>query len=304
MLTTEDRGAYRAGMSSRARTTRTITVEQVATTWLATYRSTNTRDAYRRDLDAFTMWCDARGLAPLACSPRQLVAYRDAKSTAGASPATVNRHLSSLRAFFDAAVEMGAAASHPLPRRTAAAIAPSETTALSLEAAHRLLSASHVEPRTAVLVHLLLRDGLRLAEALGLDHAHVDGPARAKVVTVRRHGRDHRITLSADSSAAVVALQRAHGRTGPLLAGRATDHVRKRITRFGADHLIKGAARAAGLDDVSANVLRHTHAALAQQAGDGAEEIRDRMGHRDVRTTRRYLTNDHDATDPASEPNP
>ncbi len=296
MLTSAEVAAYPAGMSSRARSTCTITVEQVATTWLATYRSTNTRDAYRRDLDAFTMWCNARGLAPLSCSPRQLVAYREAKATAGASPATVNRHLSSLRAFFDAAVEMGATATHPLPRRAAVAIAPSETTALSIEAARRLLSASRVEPRTAVLVHLLLRDGLRLAEALGLDHAHVDGPARAKVVTVRRHGHEHRITLSPDSSAAVVALQRTRGHTGPLLTGGTSDRARKRITRFGADHLIKGAARAAGLDDVSANVLRHTHAALAQRAGDDDEEIRVRMGHRDVRTTRRYLTTPPDPT--------
>lgn len=278
-----------SGARTTARSTRTFTVEQVATTWLATYRSANTQDAYRRDLAAFTTWCDARGVAPLACSPRQLVAYREAKSEGGASAATVNRHLSSLRAFFDAAVAMGATPSHPLPRRAPAAIAPSDTVALSLEAAQRLLSASRVDVRTAVLVHLLLRDGLRLAEALGLDHTHVEGPARAKVVTVRRHGRDHRITLSPDSSAAVVALQRAHGRTGPLLTSRTHEHDGKRITRFGADHLIKGAARAAGLDEVSANVLRHTHATLARRAGDDDEEIQLRMGHRDVRTTRRYL---------------
>lgn len=277
-------------MTSRARSTRTFTVEQVAATWLASYRSANTRDAYRRDLEAFTVWCSGRGVTPLACSPRHLSSYRDAKETAGASAATVNRHLSSLRAFFDAAMEMGATNQHPLPRRPPIAIAASETTVLSLEAAQRLLSASHVDPRTAVIVHLMLRDGLRLAEALGLDHAHVEGTARAKMVTVRRHGRDHRITLSPDTSAALAVLQRGKGRRGPLLTTRTADRAAKRITRFGADHLIKGAAQAAGLDDVSANVLRSTHASLAQRAGLDDEAIRVRMGHRDVRTTRRYLT--------------
>lgn len=285
-------------MSPDARSVRTITIEQVAAVWLSSYRSTNTRDAYRRDLEAFTVWCSERGVTPLACSPRHLSAYRDAKETSGASAATVNRHLSSLRAFFDAAIEMGAASRHPLPRPAPAAIAASSTTALSLDAAQRLLSASQVDPRTAVIVHLMLRDGLRLAEALGLDHAHVEGPARAKVVTVRRHGRDHRIPLSPDTSAAVAALQRASGRTGPLLTTRTADHAPRRITRFGADHLIKGAARAAGLDEVSANVLRHTHATLARHAGLDDEEIRVRMGHRDVRTTRRYLANRRSRTDP------
>jgi integrase len=67
------------------------------------------------------------------------------------------------------------------------------------------------------------------------------------------------------------------------------EHAGHRITRFGADQLIKRAGRRVGITDVSANVLRRTHAAHARSEGDGDEEIRVRMGHRDVRTTRRYL---------------
>jgi site-specific recombinase XerD len=63
-----------------------------------------------------------------------------------------------------------------------------------------------------------------------------------------------------------------------------------RLTRFGADHLIKQAATSAGIErPVSANVLRRTHVTTAQRAGVPIDDIRHTMGHTDVRTTRRYL---------------
>jgi site-specific recombinase XerD len=63
-----------------------------------------------------------------------------------------------------------------------------------------------------------------------------------------------------------------------------------RLTRFGADHLIKQAATAAGIErPVSANVLRRTHVTTAQRAGVAIDDIQRTMGHTDVRTTRRYM---------------
>ena len=273
----------------------TITVEQVAATWLSAYTSPNTQAAYGRDFDAFAGWCGAQGFSPLAASPSHVERYRADRSAAGTSPATIARHVSALRAFYDHAVEVGAVGTHPLPRtaRRVAPIASSETSVLSVDAAQRLLQASRVDHRTAVLVHLLLHDGIRLAEALGLDHEHVTGPAAAKVITVRRHGRDHRITLLAASSAALTALQRRSrltaDRRGPLFVSTGGATAGRRISRFGADQLIRDAPRRAGVGEVSSNVLRHTHAAIARHRGDRDEEIRARMGHRDVRTTRRYL---------------
>ncbi len=63
-----------------------------------------------------------------------------------------------------------------------------------------------------------------------------------------------------------------------------------RITRFGADYLIKQASLAAGLDNaISANVLRRSHVAAARRRGVHIMDTRDRMGHQDVRTTHRHL---------------
>jgi integrase len=51
------------------------------------------------------------------------------------------------------------------------------------------------------------------------------------------------------------------------------------------------AANTAGIERVvSANVLRRTHVTNAEGRGVPIDDIRRRMGHLDVRTTRRYLT--------------
>jgi integrase/recombinase XerC len=78
---------------------------------------------------------------------------------------------------------------------------------------------------------------------------------------------------------------------GPLFTGPSRGRAGAvRLTRFGVDHLLKQAAAAAGIRRaVSANVLRRTHVTTAQGAGVPIDDIRQRMGHRDVRTTRRYL---------------
>ena len=84
---------------------------------------------------------------------------------------------------------------------------------------------------------------------------------------------------------------RRHVSPGPLFIGPSRGRAGStRLTRFGADHLIKQAATAAGIErPVSANVLRRTHVTTAQRAGVPIDDIRHTMGHIDVRTTRRYL---------------
>jgi site-specific recombinase XerD len=162
------------------------------------------------------------------------------------------------------------------------------TESLTDEQIDRLL-ASTSDLRTALLVRLLL-EGFSLREILALDHEQIQGSARTMSAQLDRHGRPQSITLNVDTCAAVTALQRSTGAFGPLFAAAQPSGAGQRITRFGADYLIKQAANAAGLDTtVSANVLRRSHAAAAQRRGVHILDTRDRMGHTDVRTTHRHL---------------
>lgn len=267
-----------------------VSLAEATELWLSRYSSANTRAAYGADVRGFFTW---RGGAPagLEITPEELAEYRTERASAGASPATIDRQFAALRAFYGAARELGWCDQNPFGSRPPAAAAPSETPSLTPGEVSRLREASAVEPRTDVLVHLLLGEGLRLAEVLALDHADVSGSRHAKRLRIVRHGNPAAVELDRAASQSVGALERSSPKPGPLFTGPSRGRSGPaRLTRFGADHLLKQAAASAGIErPVSSNVLRRAHVATAQSAGATIDEIRRNMGHRDVRTTRRYL---------------
>jgi site-specific recombinase XerD len=143
-----------------------------------------------------------------------------------------------------------------------------------------------------VLVHLLLDQGLRLAEVLALDHGDVSGSRNAKRLRVVRHGKSTNVIVDTAGSKSIHELEQYAPKPGPLFTGPSRGRRDpSRLTRFGADHLIKQAAATAGIGwSVSANVLRRTHVTHAQRTGVPIGQIGEAMGHRDLRSTRRYLT--------------
>ena len=270
-----------------------MTLAQATEVWLSRYSSVNTRAAYSADLRKFLAWC---GDAPaMDLSAGELTDYRAERLSAGASPATIDRQFAALRAFYEAARELGLCHDNPFGTRPPTAAGASETATLTPLEVALLRESSASDSRTDVLVQLLLGEGLRLSEVLALDHADVSGPRHAKRLRVVRHGTATSITLGGPESNSVSELERCSSKPGPLFTGPSRGPAGAlRLTRFGADHLLKNAAAAAGIRrPVSANVLRRTHVTSAQHAGVAIDEIRRNMGHRDVRTTRRYLAPAH-----------
>lgn len=269
-----------------------LTPDQVSSAWLARYTSANTRAAYGGDLRTFLAWCARGAHNPFAATAAEILGYRQERESTGVGAATIARHFAALRAFYAAAEEFGACPTSPFEGRPAGVVTESATGVMTRSDVEKMYLSTAADPRCAVLVRLLLGDGLRLSECLAIDHEHITGSTRTKRVRVQRHGRATIVELSAATSADVARLQRVSSKGGPLLLGQSHGAAApERLTRFGADFLLKQAAQAVGIRQmVSANVLRRTHAALAHEAGTHVDDIRDRMGHRDVRTTRRYLT--------------
>lgn len=75
--------------------------------WLASYGSANTRDAYRRDARIFLSYLEATGVDLLAVRRPHVDVFVRVRQTAGESPATLNRRLAAVSAFYAYAVETG-----------------------------------------------------------------------------------------------------------------------------------------------------------------------------------------------------
>jgi site-specific recombinase XerD len=259
--------------------------------WLSALASDNTRDAYRRDLQVFETWCAAEDQAPLKADRGEIDRYRDACGDRGAGPATIARRLSALSSFYAHAVAAHAVGCNPLEQvaRPAPVAGPQPT--LDEADALALVDAAVADgPKVTVLVALLLVEGMKLGETLALDADHVTGSGWAMRATVARRGQPQAVVLDGRTATAI-AHYLAGRTTGPLLLGDSpTQPDGARLTRFGADFLIKRVAARAGVaGSVSANTLRRSYINLSHREGKAVESIRRHVGHSSIRETRRYI---------------
>lgn len=259
--------------------------------WLTTYRSDNTRDAYERDLVAFVRWCSETGRDALRASAADLDAYRDEALAGGSSAATVTRRLSGIASFFRYATEVGALDGNPaddVNRPDADTAAPE--TLDDDELASLLDAAEELGPKAAALVALLALEGMKLGEVLAIDVPRVRIDRRAVAIEVARRGTREDVTVGARTGEAVTDYL-AERRRGPLFLGDSPVAAKRtRLSRFGADFIVKRASASAGIDKpVSASVLRRTYIETQHRAGASLADIAQHVGLRDARDTARLL---------------
>ena len=273
----------------------------VVNAWLESQASMNTRAAYSTDLAAFGRWCAQHDAVPLTADTAAVLAFQTARTAAGDSAATLRRRWSSLSSFYQFAIDTDSVDINPVAgadRPKALAGDPSTTPALSARAVDEYLAmAAALDPRLDALVSLLVFDGLKLGEALALDVDDITGRPPKLSVTVRRKGESRRVELAADS---VRAVHRCAGRRRgqPLFTSSrspAAQSPPRRLSRFGADHLIRQLS-ADGDERVTANALRRFHFTSSHAAGTDLNRVRERAGLAHVRSLRRYL-HEHDASD-------
>ena len=218
---------------------------RIIESWLASQTAANTRSAYRTDLEAFGRWCANNDSMPLRADAASVAAFQLAREAAGDSAATLRRRRSSLSSFYRFAIDRNMADINPVTtadRLPRAAADPSPTPVLTDRAIEQYLAiAEALDPRLDALVSLLVLDGLRLGEALALDVDDIAGRPPKVSLTIRRNGVARRVMLGAESSRAV---RRCGGkrRTEPLFTSErpaAPGSPPRRLTRFGADHLIR-----------------------------------------------------------------
>ncbi len=261
--------------------------------WVNSHDSANTRAAYRTDLNTFGAWCARQGSLPLHADTATVVAFQAAREAAGDSSSTLRRRWSALSSFYDFVIDEDARTTNPMlgaARPKVPAGDPSPTTQLSPQAVanYRAIAAA-LDPRLDALVALLVAEGLKLREILALDVDDVRGRTPATRLTIRRRGATQQITLDALSARAV---RRCIGprRGGPLLIGNRTTPGGEplRLTRFGADHLIRQLSSGDG-QRVTANELRRFHISNGHDDDIDLEVVRDRAGLAHVRSVRRYI---------------
>lgn len=262
-------------------------LNELVARWLTSFTSTNTRNAYRRDVECFTRWCTDQGASPLHATRPAVDLYRAELESRELKPATVARRLSALHSFFEYGLDAGVFERNPVTRvRRPRVGTESPRLGLDRDEARGLLGAAEAAgARDHALVALLLLNGLRVSEAVGLDVADLDTERGHRVVRVLGKGGKVRTAPLAPRTAAALDAMLDGRTTGPVF----TDATGGRLNRHQAARIVTRCARAAGITkQLSPHSLRHTFVTLSLDAGVPLHVVQDGAGHASPETTRRY----------------
>ncbi len=275
-------------MAHQRRPDANTVLQRVVDAWLEHYESPHTRAAYGADLEHFGRWARTEQVDPFQLAEDDLRRYRAACEATGAGPSTVARRLSAIASFGAFSHEQGTSLVTPRIERPALPASSTTESLSDTDAAALLAAADEMNPRSAVLVRLLMLEGLKVGEAVTADARDLNGKPPRLTLTLRTRKRQV-IELHPDTAELLTAYLGAR-RRGPLLLSEHRARVTERLTRFGVDYIVKQAAENAGITGaVSANTLRRRFVMNADDHGQDLDGIRLRAGHADPRTTRRYL---------------
>lgn len=254
--------------------------------------SSHTLRAYRSDLMKFARWyADSSGnpFRPEAVTPLDVAEFRGYLLRNNQKPATINRCLAAIAAFFAWALEAEILTYDPT--RGVKKIKEVEQAPRSLErreqlALMRAVAASGNE-RDNALVTLLLHTGLRVGEvaALGLQDVEVNQRGGWVHVKDGKGMKARSVPLNVTARRALMRWFEKRGKEpGPLFFGKRRDRLGVR----GIAYLVARYSRIAGLHGVTPHTLRHTFAKNLIDAGVSIDQVALLLGHETLDTTKRY----------------
>ena len=258
--------------------------------------SPNTAAAYEADLKKLRGFLAPRGVGdPAHLDGTQLVAYLRRLRADGMAPASIARHLATMRAFGRFLVHYRYLEHDPAEllerpatwRRLPRTIHTRQIDKLlgALDPADRLYL------RDLALLETMYATGCRAGEvaSIGLDDLHEE----IGVVKLTGKGRRQRIVPLGRPAWRALRAYVEDARPAQLREDRPTDRVflsvrGRPLDRFGVFRMVKKYARRAGLHDVHPHTIRHTFATHLLGGGADLRVVQELLGHANIATTQIY----------------
>jgi integrase len=233
-------------------------------------------------------WGRLKWFGPLVAdglSPREVERYvSERRGVGGASPGTINRELGLLRSALRFSAREGLI--EKAPYITALPKPPAKQKALTREEASKLVRASKKFGwRDQVYIKLALGTGQRSAAILDLQWSQVDQVCDFRSHTDKAARMKRRAVVPMnDMVAAALKLAKRH-RNGPYVLNCEGRRL------YSPRDIVRRVSEAAGLQDVTPHVLRHTVASILLQEGEDLLKVSKLLGHASTLITQQVYFN-------------
>jgi len=264
-----------------------------------------TLESYRRDLRTFLSWLQDHELTLQQVRRDHLQSFVG-ELGAWLGPASIARHLSSLRGLFAWRVREQIALENPALDLAGPKFSRALPEIFSVDEIEALLtSAAGDEPaalRNATMFEFAYSCGLRVSELVGLRREHID--LDHKVLWIEGKGGKRRMIPFGDRARSALTRWLAHGRPyirgvdkekKPLpLPAEAKDLIflnqrGKPMTRFGFWTILKQhLTKCSIMKEVSPHTFRHSFATHLLEGGADLRVVQELLGHSSISTTEIY----------------
>lgn len=254
--------------------------------------SKNTKDAYLRDLTAFSSYVNNADIKKVTSD--DIRDYINYLSNSKDTDKTIARKIVSIRTFFDYLVRDKKLDHNPCEKIESPKLKKALPKVLNIKEVDQLLDLhpkTNKEYRNRAMLEMMYATGLRVSELVNLSINDIN--IKDNYVRVFGKGKKERIIPIGDCTTRIMEEYINEYRDG-LLKGYLTDKVfissyGKGITRQGFFKILKQTAKNQGINkDFSPHTLRHSFATHLLEYGADLKSIGEMLGHENIKTTQIY----------------
>lgn len=249
----------------------------------------NTINSYMLDLEDFFKIFNG---SIESCTKKDILTY--ISSINGLEVSTVNRHISSLKSFFNYLVDESIIKVSPMEEVSSLKKAKKLPKYLSISEVNKLLNIplnSEFDYRNKAMLELMYATGLRVSELVSIEYSNID--FENSIIRINGKGKKERIIPLGEVASYYLKVYLNDYRS-KLLKRNTYNQVflnnhGKPITRQGFNYILENIRELTGITkEITPHVLRHSFATHLLEGGADIRSIQEMLGHENISTTNIY----------------
>ena len=249
----------------------------------------NTVNSYMLDLEDFFKTFNG---SIESCTKKDILTY--ISSINGLEVSTVNRHISSLKSFFNYLVDESIIKVSPMEEVSSLKKAKKLPKYLSISEVNKLLNIplnSEFDYRNKAMLELMYATGLRVSELVSIEYSNID--FENSIIRINGKGKKERIIPLGEVASYYLKVYLNDYRS-KLLKRNTYNQVflnnhGKPITRQGFNYILENIRELTGIEkEITPHVLRHSFATHLLEGGADIRSIQEMLGHENISTTNIY----------------